>query len=72
MTTSTSIFQETIEAIEKLPAEEQNMVVDIIRNRLVQQRREQLVQNVANARAEYAAGDVYRGSVEDVMAELNS
>ncbi len=47
------------------------MLVEIIRRRLIQHRRADLVTQVAEARAAYQAGDVRRGSVEDLLAELS-
>jgi hypothetical protein len=66
----TSVFQQAIEAVEALSLDEQAMLVDIILNRLKQQRRTQLLEEVAQAEREYDCGNVRRGSVADLMAEL--
>ncbi|GAB4204929.1 MAG: hypothetical protein Fur006_60530 [Coleofasciculaceae cyanobacterium] len=66
----TSVFQQAIEAVEALSLDEQAMLVDIILNRLKQQRRTQLLEEVAQAEREYDCGNVRRGSVVDLMAEL--
>ncbi len=51
--------------------DEQAMLVDIILNRLKQQRKTQLLEEVAQAEREYDCGNVRRGSVADLMAELD-
>ena len=66
----TSIFQKAIEAVEALSPDEQAMLVDIIHKRLQQQRRDQLLQEVAQAEHEYAQGNVRRGSVSDLLTDL--
>ena len=60
--TGSSAFQRAIESVEMLPIEDQMLLVEIIRQRLIQHRRAELVAQVAEARAAYQAGDV-----EDAM-----
>ncbi|PSB14482.1 hypothetical protein C7B76_16080 [filamentous cyanobacterium CCP2] len=71
MPRETSAFQQAIETVEALPLEDQAVLVDIIRQRLKQQQREELLQRVAETERDYAAGNVKRGSVVDLMAELD-
>ncbi len=66
MATQTSLFQAAIETIEQLSPEEQAQLLDI----LVEQRREHLVKEVAAARQAYQSGQVRRGTVDNLMAEL--
>ncbi len=68
----TSAFQKAIEAVEALSPEAQAILVDIIDKRLKQQRRDELLQAVTEAREDYAKGNVRRGSVADLLAELDS
>ena len=67
----TSLFQQAIETVESLSPEEQTMLIDIIQNRLKQQRRDELLQAVADSEKDYTQGNVRRGTVADLMAELN-
>jgi hypothetical protein len=69
--TGSSAFQRAIESVEMLPVEDQMLLVEIIRRRLIQYHRAELVAEVAEARAVYEAGNVRRGSVEDLLAELS-
>jgi hypothetical protein len=69
--TRTSAFQSAIEVVEALSLDEQAILIDIIDKRLKQQRRSELLQEVKAAEQDYAAGEVRRGSVTDLMAELD-
>jgi hypothetical protein len=46
------------------------LLVEIIRQRLIEKRRIELVAHVAEARQAYRSGDVQRGTVDDLMQEL--
>lgn len=71
MLEKTSIFQKAIEAVEALDPEAQVLLVDIISKRLKQQRRDELLKEIAQAENDYAQGNIRRGSVADLMAELD-
>ncbi|BBO18605.1 conserved hypothetical protein [Candidatus Brocadia pituitae] len=64
-------FQEAIEIIESLPEYQQEDLIHIIRHRLTEQRREQLASNIKEARAEYARGEIKKGTVDDLMKEFS-
>ena len=70
MVTQTSLFQAAIETVEQLSPAEQAQLLDIIYRRLIEQRREHLVKEVAAARRAYQSGQVRRGTVDNLMAEL--
>jgi hypothetical protein len=63
-------FQEALDTVESLTIDEQTMLIEIIQNRLREQQRQELLKNVAQAEKEYAQGNFCRGSVDDLMAEL--
>ena len=65
-----SDFQRVIETVEALPADDQMLLVEIIRQRLIQMRRSDLVHQVAEARQDYQTGNFQRGTVEDLMKEM--
>lgn len=71
MTEKTSTLQKAIEVVEALSPDEQAILIDIIDKRLKQQRRKQLLQEVAESERDYALGNVRRGSVSDLLAELD-
>ncbi|WNZ23151.1 hypothetical protein HJG54_09980 [Leptolyngbya sp. NK1-12] len=66
-----SSFQQVLEIVEALPLEEQAVLVNIIQQRLRQQRREALLERVAESEQAYSADQVHRGSVVDLMRELD-
>ena len=67
---ASSRFQEVIETVEALPSGDQALLIEIIRQRLIQQRRTELAADIAEARNDYQRGEVRRGTVADLMEEL--
>jgi hypothetical protein len=65
-----SRFQEVIEAVEGLEPDDQVMLIEIIRQRLIQHRRSELAVLVAEARAAYQRGEARRGTVAELVDEL--
>ena len=65
-----SRLQEILDTVEALPIEEQAMLVEILRHRLHEYRRSQLIAEVKEARTAYQHGEAHRGTVEDLMREL--
>lgn len=56
--------------IEGLPEEQQRDLVEIIRSRQIERRREALGASIEQARGELARGDFRRGNVNDLMADI--
>ncbi len=71
-TAKTSDFQTAIEVVEALPLEDQEILLDILANRLRQQKRDEFVASIKEAQEEYAKGNFRNGSVDDLLAELDS
>lgn len=68
---STSAFQQAIETIEALSQEDQEILLKLLHQRLRDRRRQQLAQDIAEVRQEYAQGNVQFGSVSDFLTELD-
>jgi len=66
-----SQFQAVIETVETLPPDDQLLLIEIIRQHLIQYRRAELVAEVAEARKAYRQGNVRSGTVADLMKELD-
>lgn len=66
----TLTFREASALIESLPEEERWDLIDIVRSRLVEERRAQIGKSVQAARGEFARGEAKRGTVEDLLREL--
>lgn len=69
--TKTSQFNQILEMIDHLSLEEQEELINIVKHRQIEQRREEIANNIAQANQEYQEGNVFRGSVDQVIAELN-
>ena len=67
---ASSTFQEVIESVEALSPEDQILLTEIIRRRLIQHRRAELAEEIAEARNAYRRGDVHRDTVMNLMKEL--
>ncbi len=66
----TGTFDEALEIIESFPDEQKESIIEIVKQRLTDERRERLAQTVKEARDEYARGEVRRGTVDDLMLEI--
>jgi len=64
MSTSVS-FQEALEIVESLPGYQQEDLMEIIRRRLIEYRRELLAKSIGEAREEYVRGEVGKGTVSE-------
>ncbi len=69
---NTTSFGEVLDAVGELSPDEQETLLVIVRNRLTEQRRKQLAQDVREAREEFAQGQCDSTSVEDLMQEMLS
>jgi len=70
MNTTAPTVQEVLDLIEQLPSEDQNLVTEIVQKRLAAQHRAILLAEVREARAAYRVGDVSRGTLDDLLSEL--
>ena len=66
----TTVFDQVLDAADALPVQQQEDLVRILQSRVLDQKREALAQSVREARAEYARGEVNKGSVADLMKDL--
>ena len=65
-----STFAEILEAIEQLLPEEQEQLIDILNNRLRDQKRAELVKDVGEAQQEYAQGQCQPTTPQQLMEEI--
>ena len=66
-----SDFQQAIDAVEQLSVDEQAMLIEIVRQHLIEERRTEIAAEISTARTAYERGDVTRGTAEDLMKELS-
>lgn len=67
----TSTFDSILDAIETLSIDEQTSLLAIIQRRLSDRRRTEIAANIAQGRQDYQSGNVFRGTVEEAIEELN-
>ena len=70
MSNTTTTFQGALETVESLPPEQQEDLLDVLRRRLIDSRREAMAQIIKDARTDYAGGNVKRGTVADLLKDL--
>jgi hypothetical protein len=65
-------FREVLEAIGALPLDEQEELMGVVRRRIVEQRRQELASDVAEAEAELTAGGCEARTPDELMREILS
>jgi hypothetical protein len=63
-------FSDVVDATDNLSVEEQETLVEILRRRIAERNRADLACDVADARAEFRAGNTQTSSVDDIMGEV--
>jgi len=64
-------FQQAIDAVEQLAPDEQAMLIEIVRQHLIEERRMEIAAEISESRSAYERGDVTRGTAEDLLKELS-
>jgi len=63
-------FDEALEMVDSMTIEEREQLLEILQKRLIDEKREQLVKNVREAKQEYRKGKIKTGTVNDLMQEI--
>lgn len=66
----THSFDTVLELVEQMPDDEQDILITLVQQRRRERRREEIATHIAQAEEEYANGQVVRGTVDEIMAEL--
>ncbi len=69
---STVPFGEVLETIDRLPLEEQEELIEIVRRRVIEQRRTELAKDIREAQEEFRKGHVRPATPDELMAEILS
>ncbi|MCP4361830.1 MAG: hypothetical protein GY796_27780 [Chloroflexi bacterium] len=67
-----TLFGEVLEAANKLPLDEQESLIEILRRRIAEHRRIDLAKDIQDARQEFQAGQVKVATPDEIMAEILS
>lgn len=63
-------FAEIVDSADALSAEEQQTLIEILKGRLRERRREELLGDVRDAEEEFAQGKIKAASVEGIMKQI--
>ncbi|MBU4225905.1 MAG: hypothetical protein KKC71_08805 [Chloroflexi bacterium] len=68
----TSPFQQALEVIERLPAEDQASLIEIVQQRLTELRRVEIARNARDTLQAFREGRAHYGTIEDLQRDLLS
>ena len=63
-------FDEVLDVVETLSASDQEVLIELLKKRLSQKRRQEIAANIREATEEYKAGKARRLTVDEFMADL--
>lgn len=63
-------FQDLLDAVEALPLDDLYILVEAINKRIIEKRREEILDDFREAREALKRGDVHIGTVSDLMRDL--
>ena len=65
-----SLLQQALDAVESLPPDEQEALIDLVRRRLVERRRTEIARNAKETLQAVHDGRAQYGSIEDIQRDL--
>jgi len=65
-------FGEVLEAADQLSLEEQTDLVEVLRRRITERRREEIAANIREARRAFAAGECQPATPEEILKSILS
>ena len=63
-------FNDVLEIVDSLPEGQRETLIEIVKHRLIEERRDKLAQRIKEAKEAYAKGEVRKGSIDDLMREI--
>jgi hypothetical protein len=67
---ATTAFEEVLEKVDTMPLEEQELIIEILKNRYREKRREEILENAKKTLEEHKKGLTSKGTVADLLKEL--
>ncbi|MFY9571923.1 MAG: hypothetical protein WAV20_11040 [Blastocatellia bacterium] len=64
-----STFSEVLDAADALSPQEQETLIDILRHRIAESNRQRLIEEVQEARRDFAQGQCQEATVDEIMRE---
>ena len=68
--TELSLLQQALDVVESLPPDDQETLIDLIRHRLIERRRDEIARNAEETLQAVRDGRAQYGSVEDLRRDL--
>jgi hypothetical protein len=68
--TEVSMLQQALDVVERLPPDDQEALIDLIRHRLVEKRRAEITRNAEDTLQAVRDGRAQYGSIEDLRRDL--
>jgi len=65
-------FQEVLETVEQLSLGDREELMDIVRRRIIEQRRAELAKDIREAQEEFQAGNVGRATPDELRRDILS
>jgi len=65
-----SVFDEILDKVDEMPLEDQSIIIELIKNRQREKRREEILRNAQQTLEEYKKGLTSKGSVTELVQEL--
>lgn len=65
-------FDQLLDAVERLPSDEQAALMAIVSRRLAEQGRQRIIEEVEQASREFVDGQCSSANVDDIMREIES
>lgn len=63
-------FQAAIDAVEAVVPQDREALIELLRKRMIEDRRSEIAESIAQTRREYEAGEVRKGTPDELIAEL--
>lgn len=63
-------LDQTLDAAMQLPSDQQEMLIEILQNRRIESKREEIAQNAKKSIAAFQAGELKAQTAEEVISEL--
>lgn len=67
-----NILDEILDKVDEMPLEDQGMLVELIRNRYKEKRREEILANARQTLEEHTKGLTSKGTASDLLRELEA
>jgi len=67
---SATVIDQVLEKIDTMSLEEQELIIEVLRNRYREKRREEILENAKRTLEEHRKGLTSRGSVADLLIDI--